>query len=496
MTDETTTDVVQLMNELLEQRGEEVHVNLAAHWVTSEIGLDQDEALDYIHDTCEIQEDENESDVVLSVKDEYDDLLTGNNDTPADENDDLTAIDGVGEGKEQALNDAGIETIEDVLDATEEELRDIDGISDSTVERIQREAKRFRDPIEVTADEAAKRERNIDPDATSKAAIDIDLAPGEATSEHYHGLPVLENPGGDDEKHPLVQSMNHDYYESPVSGVSMGGLGAGSGQTFETDSTDVEVACKLLADNDFCLALRGQTGTGKNMLLKHISAETNRPVIRVNFGAGMTYEELVGQTTLESDEHGNQTLGWEDGLLTMAMRNGWIFIADEMNAAPPEVMMPLHSVTEENPELTLKKKGEVVRPHPSFRFVATMNPPEAGKYGGTNRLNEAFKTRFYTIDIDYLPEDEETALVDEKVNADRHIIDEEDIEGMVRVANRLRDRAREGDNLPTASTREIIKAAKLCDIMEPSEAMKCVIHGMMDPQHDSNAINEIVGSFL
>lgn len=490
--------VIEQLRDLLEARDDEVHDSLAVHWISGETDLTRDEAEDAVQKYAVIENDSYENDVIVGIKDEYADI-SGASDTEDNDTDsaELEMLDGIGEGKAAALRNAGVETIQDVLNATHDDLVAIDGISDSTADRAKQDATRFVDPLEVTAADCADRERAGRNDKNEHTAIEINIPPGKPTGDHLSGLPTLDNPEElDGDQHPFVPDMGHEYYESEVEGVSIG-FGGNAGQSlFSTGKSDVEVACKILADDDFCLALRGATGTGKNMLLKHIGAMTNRPVIRVNFGEGQTYEDLVGEYTLESDDDGNQVLRWVDGLLTLAVRHGWIFIADEMNAAPPEVMMPLHAVTEEDAELVLKKKGEVIQPHPSFRFVATMNPPQPGKYGGTNKLNEAFKTRFYTIDIDYLPQDEETALVNEKVNGDRHIVDKEDIRGMVKVANRLRDRAREGENLPTASTREIIKAAKLSDIMEPKAALQTVLHGMMEPEHDEEGINESVRSYL
>lgn len=499
MTDIDISDekAVQILQDLVEARDKAVHDSLAVHWLGGETDLTRDEAERILDEYARYDEDKYDNKVIVGVKEEYQDLAaqTGDSDDSDPETSQLETLDGIGEGKAEALRENNINTVQDVLNASEDDLMDISGISQATAQKAKKDATRFVDEIEVTAAECADRERDASTRTVEQSALELQVPSGEPSDEHFNGLPILQNPNEVNGTHPFVKDMSHDYYASEVKGVSLGFGGTGQ-TTFKTDKTDVEVACKILADDDFCLALRGQTGTGKNVLLKYISAMTNRPVVRVNFGQGMTYEDLVGEYTLESDEDGNQVLEWVDGLLTLAVRYGWIFIADEMNAAPPECTMPLHAVTEEDPELTLKKKGEVLKPHPSFRFVATMNPPEPGKYGGTNKMNEAFKTRFYTIDIDYLPQTEETSLVHEKVNKDRHIVDKEDIEGMVKAANRLRDRAREGENLPTASTREIIKAAKLSDIMDSKAALQTVLHGMMEPEHDEEGINETVHAYL
>lgn len=346
-------------------------------------------------------------------------------------------------------------------------------------------------PFEATAKAARKAESNTRQQGSTMAQS-VSLPPGSPTDDHYYGLPILDDPAETEGPHPLTPQLEHSYFESHLEGrKTSSGI-----TTYKSNRTVPEVACKILADNSFCLCLRGETGVGKNILIKHIANKTNRPVVRVNFGEGMTYEDLIGMHDIDVDEDGNQRISWVDGLLTLAVRYGWIFVADEMNAAPPECTMPLHAVTEEDPELVLRKQGEVIKPHPSFRFVATINPPKAGRYGGVSRLNEAFKTRFYTLDIDYLPPDAEISLVDEKVNDERPRIAEEAIQSMVAVANRLRDRAQAGENLPAVSTRELIKAGKLAEIMEPRTAVLSVIEGMMEPEQDAEAVSEVVHALL
>lgn len=346
--------------------------------------------------------------------------------------------------------------------------------------------------FEATSEAARKAESSDTQPHSVTSAHAVSIPPGPPTNEHYFGLPILEDPNDFNGPHPLTPRLDHSYFASQLQGrQTTSGI-----STFTSDRTIPEVACKILADNSFCLCLRGETGVGKNVLIKHIASTTNRPVVRVNFGEGMTYEDLIGMHDIDVDDNGNQQIVWVDGLLTLAVRHGWIFVADEMNAAPPECTMPLHAVTEEDPVLVLRKQGEVIKPHPSFRFVATINPPKPGRYGGVSRLNEAFKTRFYTLDIDYLPSDEEVELVNEKVNIDRARIERSTIQDFVAVANRLRDRARDGENLPAASTRELIKAGKLSEIMEPREALLTVIEGMMEPEQDAEAVSEVVHAFV
>lgn len=278
--------------------------------------------------------------------------------------------------------------------------------------------------------------------------------PGRITSESFHELTILTRPTGG---HPLIPTIG-EYFERELP---------------HTSATDVEVLCHALSDPDFSPLLVGEAGTGKDTLIRYVCAKTNRPVVRVNFGSEVRYEDLVGMYTI--DESGE--MAWQDGYLTAAVRYGWVFVADELNAAPPESTMPLHQVTEEGDKasLVLRSKSESIDPHPQFRFVGTMNPV-GGSYGGTNELNDAFQSRFYTIDIDYLDPDREAKLLKKQVGDSSKITDAE-IDRLCGLASDLRDRLSNGDLRTPVTTRELQKIAKLTDRMDVVQAAKTILLG-------------------
>lgn len=294
----------------------------------------------------------------------------------------------------------------------------------------------------------------IDIESFGGDVAELSKPPGRITAESFRGLPVLKRPPGG---HPLIPSTG-EYFERSLP---------------HSDTTDVEVLCHALTDPDFNPLLVGEAGTGKDTLIRCVCARTNRPVVRVNFGSDVRYEDLVGMYTIgESGE-----MAWKDGYLTAAVRYGWVFVADELNAAPPESTMPLHQVTEEREkaQLVLRSKSESIDPHPQFRFIGTMNPVD-GSYGGTNELNDAFQSRFYTIDIDYLDPERESKLLKEQLEDSRAISDAE-IDRLCGLAADLRDRLASGDLRTPVTTRELQKIAKLTDRMDIVPAAKTVLLG-------------------
>ena len=169
-------------------------------------------------------------------------------------------------------------------------------------------------------------------------------------------------------------------------------------------STDVVIFEEAMARTENVL-LEGPTGSGKTALIRFYCAKHKMPYVRVSLNGGATSEDLVGHYTLKD----NETV-WVDGLLTKAMRYGWCIVFDEINASPQDVLFVLNPVLDEERTLTLiQKDGEIIKPHPNFRAIATMNPD----YAGTKEVSEALYDRFDTIlEIDY-SEDVESFLVRE-----------------------------------------------------------------------------------
>ena len=86
---------------------------------------------------------------------------------------------------------------------------------------------------------------------------------------------------------------------------------------------------------------------------------------------------------------------WQDGPLVTAMKEGDMFVLDEINLAEDAVIERLNSVLESGREITLAEKGglfsEKIVAHPNFKFLATMNP---GGDFGKRELSPALRSRF------------------------------------------------------------------------------------------------------
>ncbi|KAF3328833.1 midasin [Carex littledalei] len=89
---------------------------------------------------------------------------------------------------------------------------------------------------------------------------------------------------------------------------------------------------------------------------------------------------------------------WQDGPLVEAMRDGDLFLVDEISLADDSVLERLNSVLEPERKLSLAEKGgsvlEKITAHPNFFILATMNP--GGDYG-KKELSPALRNRFTEI---------------------------------------------------------------------------------------------------
>lgn len=144
----------------------------------------------------------------------------------------------------------------------------------------------------------------------------------------------------------------------------------------------------------------GPTGCGKTSCIKQLAARLNYPVFEVTGHGRLEFADLVGHLTVKD---GN--MAFEYGPLALAMRHGAIFLLNEIDLTSPEIAAGLNSVLDGSPLCIAESGGEIIQPHPMFRFVATANTNGAGDdtglYQGTQRQNLAWLDRFTICEVGY-----------------------------------------------------------------------------------------------
>jgi cobaltochelatase CobS len=227
----------------------------------------------------------------------------------------------------------------------------------------------------------------------------------------------------------------------------------------------------------------GPTGSGKSSLVRQVAARLNYPVFDITGHGRLEFSDLAGHLTVE-----NGSMRFQHGPLALAMKQGGLFLLNEIDLLDPATAAGLNGVLDGAPLCLPENGGEIIAPHPMFRFVATANTnggsDESGLYQGTLRQNLAFMDRFWLCEIGYPDADAETKLLERLAPA----LPETLRKGMVEFANEVRrlfmgegDGQQPGESIEiTFSTRTLIRWADLTQRFQPlaRQGVQPVIHAL------------------
>lgn len=202
----------------------------------------------------------------------------------------------------------------------------------------------------------------------------------------------------------------------------------------------------------------GHKGSGKSELFEQVAARTGRPFVRIQHTSNTEESHIVGMWTVKKGE----TI-FELGPLAIAMKNGWLYLADEYDFALPSVLSVYQAVLE-GKALMIKEADEenrIIKPHPNFRFCATGNTngsgDETGLYQGTNLQNSANYDRFGSVIYkSYMSKKDESEILQRRTG-----LVKEDADKLVEFATLVRN-AYDGKKIcDTVSPRSLINAARI-----------------------------------
>jgi len=148
--------------------------------------------------------------------------------------------------------------------------------------------------------------------------------------------------------------------------------------------------------------ITGVPGLAKTLLIKTISDITRLKFSRIQFTPDLMPADVIGTEVVEENpDTGRRVLRFVKGPIFAN-----ILLADEINRTPPKTQSALLEAMEEQ---QVTAGGVTYKMDIPFFVLATQNPIELE---GTYPLPEAQLDRFmFKILIDYLPEDEEIAVV-------------------------------------------------------------------------------------
>lgn len=156
----------------------------------------------------------------------------------------------------------------------------------------------------------------------------------------------------------------------------------------------------------------GPKGTGKTQAVRKFAEEAGLPYWGTMGREGITTDELLGRWSLEPQPGGGTKDVWIDGIIPKAVRYGGLLHIDEPNLINPATIMRLNELMDNKRQLNMSEfNGEVIKAHPDFFIVLTMNPPRSG-YEGLKSLPDPIKSRVTPFWLDYPPEQEEYRIVE------------------------------------------------------------------------------------
>jgi MoxR-like ATPase len=155
-----------------------------------------------------------------------------------------------------------------------------------------------------------------------------------------------------------------------------------------------------LLSGGHCL-ITGAPGLAKTLLVDSIAQLFDLKFNRIQFTPDLMPADITGTEVLEEDGAGHRTMRFIPGPIFAN-----VLLADEINRTPPKTQSALLEAMQEHQVTAAGLTHKLKEP---FFVLATQNPIEME---GTYPLPEAQLDRFmFNVLIDYLPEDDEVAVV-------------------------------------------------------------------------------------
>jgi MoxR-like ATPase len=149
-----------------------------------------------------------------------------------------------------------------------------------------------------------------------------------------------------------------------------------------------------------CL-ITGAPGLAKTLLVRTIAQVFHLKFQRIQFTPDLMPADITGTEILEQEVDGHRRMQFVKGPIF-----GNVILADEINRTPPKTQAALLEAMQEHQVTVAGTRYQLDEP---FFVLATQNPIEME---GTYPLPEAQLDRFmFNVLIDYLPEDDEVAVV-------------------------------------------------------------------------------------
>jgi nitric oxide reductase NorQ protein len=236
--------------------------------------------------------------------------------------------------------------------------------------------------------------------------------------------------------------------------------------------------------NQLGLMLKGPTGCGKSRFVEAMAASVERPLVTVACHDDTSATDLLGRYLVQ----GGDTV-WQDGPLTRAVREGAILYLDEIAEAREDVIVVLHSLTDQRRQIFLDRLNETLTAPPEFMLIISFNP---GYQRGFKELKPSTRQRFVGLSFHY-PE----ARIEAEIVARESGVDDALAQRLVTFATKVRNLEELGLSA-TASTRLLVHAGRLIQTgMAPRTACQVgIIEPLTDEVEIINALQDTANLIL
>lgn len=248
------------------------------------------------------------------------------------------------------------------------------------------------------------------------------------------------------------------------------------------------------------LLLIGDGGVGKTSGVLETCARLGKEVWGMSCSGRTRFMDAVGSLMITED--GATKFAY--GPLPLAMMSGGVFLANEVTRMDAGEQMRLVDVLDGRSRLTIPETGEIITPHPDFRFAATGNSggygDDTGAFAGEKRGSIAFFDRFIKLTLAPLPPEVEEMVVRRYAPG----LPEAVVKGMCKLAQSVRESfvGAGGSLQVTVSPRGLVAWAQMAQCYATIKGIDPVTEALNDtvlngaPEVDVNAIREIYKTWL
>ncbi len=214
------------------------------------------------------------------------------------------------------------------------------------------------------------------------------------------------------------------------------------------ETRDMIDKIKIISDkHPVNVLVTGKQGCGKSSLVRQFAAVYNLPMASFQIGILAEPGQLFGEYVLKEGETSYRPYLFPEAIQTPHC----VIHLEEINRPEhPKALNMLFSLLAEDRQVWMDELG-LLKVAGGVTFFATMN--EGEEFIGTEMLDPALRDRFYTVLMDYIPEDVEVEVLTQKTGINR-----EKSREIIEIVNKLRGHS----ELPMdVSTRTSLMIAEL-----------------------------------